>query len=288
MQRCAFRRGLAKPPVRARAPPYGQLESCFPPARPPSTTRRWRRRLLQPGSLCCPASSSGGGGGGGAAAAGGGAVPACSHCRHLSTFRALVAAGPGGSEGAGGDAAGAPPQLLRLQQFAELGQLPNAPQDGSDVEVEVLYSTLNYKDAMVLGGRSGVTRGWPIVPGIDLAGRVLRTHSDHAGAPQCRGPLSHTRLRLHNIYVRLRSCRRPAVAGAIPSLSGGFLGWRVCVEASQFSPGDEVVVTGQKLGQHVDGALSERLLLVRGPRPAPPTAHYLVCTQLCGDSARRG
>ena len=66
----------------------------------------------------------------------------------------------------------------------ELSDLDNDTLPEGDVTIEIEYSTLNYKDAMVLGGRSGVTRGWPIVPGIDLAGRVLRTHSDHAGAPQ--------------------------------------------------------------------------------------------------------
>ncbi|CAJ1328828.1 unnamed protein product [Effrenium voratum] len=57
---------------------------------------------------------------------------------------------------------------------------------------------------MILQGRHGVVRRFPIVPGIDMAGVVLESGS----------PL--------------------------------------------FSPGDEVVLTGNKIGQHVDGGYSER------------------------------
>jgi acrylyl-CoA reductase (NADPH) len=38
--------------------------------------------------------------------------------------------------------------------------------------VKVAWSSLNYKDAMALGNR-GILRGFPAVPGIDLAGAVL-------------------------------------------------------------------------------------------------------------------
>ncbi|WP_198085850.1 MDR family oxidoreductase [Variovorax sp. E3] len=41
-----------------------------------------------------------------------------------------------------------------------------------DVTVAVEYSTVNYKDAMALGGRSPVIRQFPLIPGIDLAGVV--------------------------------------------------------------------------------------------------------------------
>ncbi len=52
-------------------------------------------------------------------------------------------------------------------------QLP----DG-DVTVDVEYSTLNFKDALAITGRSPVVRKFPMVPGIDLAGVV--TDSSHA------------------------------------------------------------------------------------------------------------
>jgi acrylyl-CoA reductase (NADPH) len=46
-----------------------------------------------------------------------------------------------------------------------------------DVLVEVEYSTLNYKDSLALTGRAPVVRKFPMVPGIDLAGRVVESRS---------------------------------------------------------------------------------------------------------------
>ena len=48
-----------------------------------------------------------------------------------------------------------------------------------DVTVAVEYSTVNYKDAMALSGRSPVIRQFPLIPGIDFAG-IVET-SSHAG-----------------------------------------------------------------------------------------------------------
>ncbi len=48
-----------------------------------------------------------------------------------------------------------------------------------DVTVAVEYSTVNYKDALALDGRSPVIRKFPLIPGIDLAGIV--ESSGHAG-----------------------------------------------------------------------------------------------------------
>ncbi len=47
--------------------------------------------------------------------------------------------------------------------------------DGSDVLVQVKYSTLNYKDGLAITGRSPVVRKYPMVPGIDFAGKVLES-----------------------------------------------------------------------------------------------------------------
>lgn len=46
-------------------------------------------------------------------------------------------------------------------------RLPDA-----DVTVRVACSTLNYKDALAITGRSPVVRSFPMIPGIDLAGTV--------------------------------------------------------------------------------------------------------------------
>ena len=41
-----------------------------------------------------------------------------------------------------------------------------------EVLVKVAYSSINYKDALAITGRSPVVRKWPMVPGIDGAGVV--------------------------------------------------------------------------------------------------------------------
>ncbi len=61
-----------------------------------------------------------------------------------------------------------------LQEIDE-SQLP----DG-DVEIDVQYSTLNYKDGLAITGNSPVVRKFPMVPGIDLVGTVKNTtHPDY-------------------------------------------------------------------------------------------------------------
>ncbi|WP_433152906.1 MDR family oxidoreductase [Actinomadura nitritigenes] len=60
-----------------------------------------------------------------------------------------------------------------------LTTLDEADLPEGDVSVEVAYSTLNYKDALAITGRSPVVRDLPMVPGIDLAGVV--TESAHGG-----------------------------------------------------------------------------------------------------------
>ncbi len=62
-------------------------------------------------------------------------------------------------------------------QRAELVELDDDALPAGDVDVEVDYSSLNYKDALAVTGRGAVVRNWPMVPGIDLAGRVVRSES---------------------------------------------------------------------------------------------------------------
>jgi acrylyl-CoA reductase (NADPH) len=51
-----------------------------------------------------------------------------------------------------------------------------------DVTVRVTHSTINYKDGLVLSGKSGVPRKFPMVAGIDFAGVV--ESSAHTGFKQ--------------------------------------------------------------------------------------------------------
>ncbi|HZU45697.1 MAG TPA: acryloyl-CoA reductase [Mycobacterium sp.] len=46
-----------------------------------------------------------------------------------------------------------------------------------DVTIRVLYSSVNYKDALALTPGGGVVRDYPVVPGIDLTGEVVDSQS---------------------------------------------------------------------------------------------------------------
>ena len=48
-----------------------------------------------------------------------------------------------------------------------------------DVTVNVTYSSINYKDALAITGKSPVIRQFPMVPGIDLVGNVIESSSPH-------------------------------------------------------------------------------------------------------------
>jgi acrylyl-CoA reductase (NADPH) len=49
------------------------------------------------------------------------------------------------------------------------------PLADGDVRVAVAYSTLNYKDGLAITNKAPVVRSWPMVPGIDGAGRVIES-----------------------------------------------------------------------------------------------------------------
>lgn len=57
-------------------------------------------------------------------------------------------------------------------QTAEDVQISLSDLMEGDVVVAVSHSTVNYKDGLVLTGRSPVVRKFPMIPGIDLAGTV--------------------------------------------------------------------------------------------------------------------
>lgn len=52
----------------------------------------------------------------------------------------------------------------------------NAPLATGEVELAVEWSGINYKDALLLTGSPGIARTSPLVPGIDVVGRVTRSH----------------------------------------------------------------------------------------------------------------
>ena len=44
-----------------------------------------------------------------------------------------------------------------------------------DVDVDVAFSAINYKDGLAVTGKGPVLRRFPMIPGVDLAGRVTRS-----------------------------------------------------------------------------------------------------------------
>jgi len=48
-----------------------------------------------------------------------------------------------------------------------------------DLLIKVSYSSLNYKDALSATGNKGVTKKYPHTPGVDAAGTVISSGSDH-------------------------------------------------------------------------------------------------------------
>lgn len=64
-------------------------------------------------------------------------------------------------------------------QTAEIVQFPESDLMEGDVTVAVEWSTVNYKDGLAVTGKAPVVRRWPMIPGIDFAGRVeSSTHPD--------------------------------------------------------------------------------------------------------------
>lgn len=83
----------------------------------------------------------------------------------MVTYRAVVAIKEGKS-----------PAKRELRRFSDISELP-LQDPSAEVLVRVSYSALNYKDGLVLTGAPGVAKKFPIVPGIDFAGKVVEDRS---------------------------------------------------------------------------------------------------------------
>jgi len=66
-------------------------------------------------------------------------------------------------------------------QHAGMAELTAADLMDGDVTIAVEHSTVNYKDGLAISGALPILKRFPIIPGIDLAGRVL-----HSGNPDFR------------------------------------------------------------------------------------------------------
>ena len=67
---------------------------------------------------------------------------------------------------------------------ASLQTLNNTDLPEHNVMLEVLYSTLNYKDGLAITGKGPVVRSFPMVPGIDLVGKVAASNSSEFNTDQ--------------------------------------------------------------------------------------------------------
>lgn len=61
---------------------------------------------------------------------------------------------------------------------AALSEVQQSDLPDQNVKLDVLYSTLNYKDGLAITGKGPVVRSFPMVPGIDLVGKVSETSTD--------------------------------------------------------------------------------------------------------------
>ena len=138
----------------------------------------------------------------------------------------------------------------------ELRQLDESALPANDVDVRVEYSTINYKDALAITGRSPIARVWPMVPGIDLAG-VVESSRDPAWKPGDRVVVTGWELgekhwgglaqkaKLSSAWL-LRLPKDYSTRDAMVIATAGFTA-ALCVMALQkhgVKAGDDVLVTG--------------------------------------------
>jgi alcohol dehydrogenase len=64
-------------------------------------------------------------------------------------------------------------QFIRSIKDLFIDKLPE-----NDILIKVLFSSLNYKDALSAKGHKGITKNYPHTPGIDASGIVMQSKSD--------------------------------------------------------------------------------------------------------------
>ncbi|BDC50978.1 quinone oxidoreductase [Bryobacterales bacterium F-183] len=130
-----------------------------------------------------------------------------------------------------------------------------------DVLIEVAYSSLNYKDGLCVTGKPGVMRSFPMVPGIDLAGKVVESSTDEFvpgdSVVLTGGGLAETHWGGYSKFARVKKdylVNLPAGLSAKQAMAIGTAGFTAmqCVLALEkhgVVPGSkEVVVTGSAGG----------------------------------------
>jgi len=147
------------------------------------------------------------------------------------------------------------------KQSVEVTQLTEDDLMEGDVTVAVEATTVNYKDGLAISGKSPVVRHWPMVPGIDFAGKVVSSsHADFAegddvilngfGVGETHWGAYAEKARVNGDWL----IKRPAGISAKQAMSIGTAGYTamLCVmalEAHAITPDrGPVVVTGANGG----------------------------------------
>lgn len=130
-----------------------------------------------------------------------------------------------------------------------------------DVDIDVMYSTLNYKDGLAITGKSPVVRRFPMVPGIDLIGTVTKSSSEKfsigdevllngfgVGEVHCGGLAQKARLK-SDWLINLPSGITPKNAMAIGTAGYTAMLCVIALENNGVTPeSGEILVTGANGG----------------------------------------
>ena len=173
---------------------------------------------------------------------------------------------------------------------AAVADLDEARLPAGDVIVAVEYSTVNYKDGLVVKGLGGLVKTYPHVPGIDFAGTVIESR-DPSHAPGDRVVLTGWRVgELQWGGLAQKAAVRgewlvplPAALSTREAMAVGTAGFTamlavIALEAHGLVPGaGDVLVTGAAGGV---GSVATAILAKRGYRVVassgrPEAAGYL-------------
>ena len=191
----------------------------------------------------------------------------------IGTFRALVLHEEGGKV------------VPRIEAVDEMLLPPG------EVTVAVEYSTLNYKDGMILQGIGRLVRSYPHIPGIDFAGTVEHSNSAEFNPGD---PVILTGWRVGEVHwggyaekARVKAdwlVRRPDSLSASRAMAIGTAGFTamlavIALERHGLRPGDgDVLVTGAAggVGNVATTLLSELGYRVVGATGRPELREYLI------------
>jgi acrylyl-CoA reductase (NADPH) len=192
----------------------------------------------------------------------------------MATFRALVLHQEGG------------------KVAARIEDVDDARLPPGEVTVAVEYSTLNYKDGMILEGVGRLVRNYPHIPGIDFAGTVEDSESAEFKPGD---PVILTGWRVGEVHwggyaekARVHAdwlVRRPAGLGAAQAMAIGTAGFTamlavMALERHGLRPGaGDVLVTGAAGGL---GSIATALLARLGHRVVAATGRPELRSYLTG------